>query len=127
MKKEIKELILMVITVIFTIIQLIFFLQNTLTANKETTQLTNISETKNEDVKFSTINDELKALDNGIISDINDSGDSWKVKIILDGNKEEILNSLNKLNNMEKYTINEYNIDGNKGYFAVKLYLNRRK
>ena len=44
MKKEIKELILMVITVIFTIIQLIFFLQNTLTANKETTQLTNISE-----------------------------------------------------------------------------------
>ena len=107
--------------------QLIFFLQNTLTANKETTQLTNISETKNEDVKFSTINDELKALENGIISDINDSGDSWKVKIILDGNKEEILNSLNKLNNMEKYTINEYNIDGNKGYFAVKLYLNRRK
>lgn len=127
MKKEIKELILMVITVIFTIIQLIFFLQNTLTANKETTQLTNISETKNEDVKFSTINDELKALENGIISDINDSGDNWKVKIILDGNKEEILNSLNKLNNMEKYTINEYNIDGNKGYFAVKLYLNRRK
>ena len=127
MKKEIKKLILMVITVIFTIIQLIFFLQNTLTANKETTQLTNISETKNEDVKFSTINDELKALENGIISDINDSGDSWKVKIILDGNKEEILNSLNKLNNMEKYTINEYNIDGNKGYFAVKLYLNRRK
>ena len=127
MKKEIKELILMVITVIFTIIQLIFFLQNTLTANKETTQLTNISETKNEDVKFSTINDELKVLENGIISDINDSGDSWKVKIILDGNKEEILNSLNKLNNMEKYTINEYNIDGNKGYFAVKLYLNRRK
>ena len=127
MKKEIKELILMVITVIFTIIQLIFFLQNTLTANKETTQLTNISETKNEDVKFSTINDELKALENGIISDINDSGDSWKVKIILDGNKEEILNSLNKLNNMEKYTINEYNIDGNKGYFAVKVYLNRRK
>ena len=127
MKKEIKELILMVITVIFTIIQLIFFLQNTLTANKETTQLTNISETKNEDVKFSTINDELKALENGIISDINDSGDSWKVKIILDGNKEEILNSLNKLNNMEKYTIIEYNIDGNKGYFAVKLDLNRRK
>ena len=127
MKKEIKELILMVITVIFTIIQLIFFLQNTLTANKETTQLTNISETKNEDVKFSTINAELKTLENGIISDINDSGDSWKVKIILDGNKEEILNSLNKLNNMEKYTINEYNIDGNKGYFAVKLYLNRRK
>lgn len=127
MKKEIKELILMVITVIFTIIQLIFFLQNTLTANKETTQLTNISETKNQDVKFSIINDELKALENGIISDINDSGDSWKVKIILDGNKEEILNSLNKLNNMEKYTINEYNIDGNKGYFAVKLYLNRRK
>ena len=127
MKKEIIELILMVITVIFTIIQLIFFLQNTLTANKETTQLTNISETKNEDVKFSTINDELKSLENGIISDINDSGDSWKVKIILDGNKEEILNSLNKLNNMEKYTINEYNIDGNKGYFAVKLYLNRRK
>ena len=127
MKKEIKELILMVITVIFTIIQLIFLIQNTLTANKETTQLTNISETKNEDVKFSTINDELKSLENGIISDINDSGDSWKVKIILDGNKEEILNSLNKLNNMEKYTINEYNIDGNKGYFAVKLYLNRRK
>ena len=127
MKKEIKELILMLITVIFTIIQLIFFLQNTVTANKETTQLTNISETKNEDVKFSTINAELKTLENGIISDINDSGDSWKVKIILDGNKEEILNSLNKLNNMEKYTINEYNIDGNKGYFAVKLYLNRRK
>ena len=127
MKKEIKELILMLITVIFTIIQLIFFLQNTVTANKETTQLTNISETKNEDVKFSTINAELKTLENGIISDINDSGDSWKVKIILDGNKEEILNSLNKLNNMEKYTINEYNIDGNKGYFTVKLDLNRRK
>ena len=127
MKKEIKELILMVITVIFTIIQLIFFLQNTLTANKETTQLTNISETKNEDVKFSTINDELKALENGIISDINDSGDSWKVKIILDGNKEEILNSLNKLKNMEKYTINEYNIDGKKGNIAVELDLIRKK
>ena len=127
MKKEIKELILMVITVTFTIIQLIFFLQNTLTANKETTQLTNISETKNEDVKFSTINDELKSLENGIISDINDSGDSWKVKIILDGNKEEILNSLNKLNNMEKYTINEYNIDGKKGNFAVELDLIRKK
>ena len=127
MKKEIKEWILMVITVNFTIIQLIFFLQNTLTANKETTQLTNISETKNEDVKFSTINAELKSLENGIISDINDSGDSWKVKIILDGNKEEILNSLNKLNNMEKYTINEYNIDGKKGNIAVELDLIRKK
>ena len=127
MKKEIKELILMVITVIFTIIQLIFFLQNTLTANKETTQLTNISETKNEDVKFSTINDELKVLDNSYISDANYIGDRWKVKIVLVGNSDQITNSLNKLNNMEKYTINEYNIDGNKGYFAVKLYLNRRK
>ena len=128
MKKEIKELILMVITVIFTIIQLIFFLQNTLTANKETTQLvTNVSEIKDEEVKFTTINDELKALENGIISDINDSGDSWKVKIILDGNKEEILNSLNKLNNMEKYIINEYNIDGKKGNIAVELDLIRKK
>ena len=134
MKKEIKELIKKWQIAnpfsrmhAFTSLFLSLIKQNTLTANKETTQLTNISETKNEDVKFSTINDELKALENGIISDINDSGDSWKVKIILDGNKEEILNSLNKLNNMEKYTINEYNIDGNKGYFAVKLYLNRRK
>ena len=127
MKKEIKELILMVITVIFTIIQLIFFLQNTLTANKETTQLTNISETKNEEVKFTTINDELKVLDNSYISDANYIGDRWKVKIVLVGNSDQITNSLNKLKNMEKYTINEYNIDGNKGYFAVKLYLNRRK
>ena len=66
-------------------------------------------------------------MENGIISDINDSGDSWKVKIILDGNKEEILNSLNKLNNMEKYTINEYNIDGKKGNIAVELDLIRKK
>ena len=128
MKKELKESIIIITTVTFTIIQLIFYIQYTLTANKSTTsQVTNVSEIKDEEVKFTTINDELKVLDNGIISDINDSGDSWKVKIILDGNKEEILNSLNKLNNMEKYTINEYNIDGNKGYFAVKLYLNRRK
>ena len=128
MKKELKESIIIITTVTFTIIQLIFYIQYTLTANKSTTsQVTNVSEIKDEEVKFTTINDELKALENGIISDINDSGDSWKVKIILDGNKEEILNSLNKLNNIEKYTINEYNIDGNKGYFAVKLYLNRRK
>ena len=127
MKKEIKELILMVITVIFTIIQLIFFLQNTLTANKETTQLTNISETKNEDVKFSTINDELKVLENSYISDANYIGDRWKVKIVLVGNSDQITNSLNKLKNMEKYTINEYNIDGKKGNIAVELDLIRKK
>jgi len=128
MKKELKESIIIITTVTFTIIQLIFYIQYTLTANKSTTsQVTNVSEIKDEEVKFTTINDELKALENGIISDINDSGDSWKVKIILDGNKEEILNSLNKLNNMEKYTINEYNIDGKKGNIAVELDLIRKK
>ena len=128
MKKELKESIIIITTVTFTIIQLIFYIQYTLTANKSTiSQVTNVSEIKDEEVKFTTINDELKALENGIISDINDSGDSWKVKIILDGNKEEILNSLNKLNNMEKYTINEYNIDGKKGNIAVELDLIRKK
>ena len=83
MKKELKESIIIITTVTFTIIQLIFYIQYTLTANKSTTsQVTNVSEIKDEEVKFTTINDELKALENGIISDINDSGDSWKVKII---------------------------------------------
>lgn len=128
MKKEVKESILMVVTVTFTIIQLVFFLQGTVKVNKaKSTQGNNIAEEKYKNVRFSTINDELKTLNNSIISDVNDSGDSWNIKIVLTGNKEEILKSLNKLNNMEKYTINKYDINGNKGCFAVKLDLNRRK
>ena len=73
------------------------------------------------------INDELKVLDNSYISDANYIGDRWKVKIVLVGNSDQITNSLNKLKNMEKYTINEYNIDGKKGNIAVKLDLIRKK
>ena len=78
-------------------------------------------------IKFTTINDELKVLDNSYISDANYIGDRWKVKIVLVGNSDQITNSLNKLKNMEKYTINEYNIDGKKGNIAVKLDLIRKK
>ena len=37
MKKELKESIIIITTVTFTIIQLIFYIQYTLTANKSTT------------------------------------------------------------------------------------------
>ena len=128
MKKELKESIIIIKTVTFTIIQLIFYIQYTLTANKSTTsQVTNVCEIKDEEVKFTTINDELKVLDNSYISDANYIGDRWKVKIVLVGNSDQITNSLNKLKNMEKYTINEYNIDGKKGNIAVKLDLIRKK
>ena len=67
MKKELKESIIIITTVTFTIIQLIFYIQYTLTANKSTTsQVTNVSEIKDEEVKFTTINDELKVLDNSL-------------------------------------------------------------
>ena len=128
MKKELKESIIIITTVTFTIIQLIFYIQYTLTANKSTTsQVTNVSEIKDEEVKFTTINDELKVLDNSYISDANYIGYRWKVKIVLVGNSDQITNSLNKLKNMEKYTINEYNIDGKKGNIAVELDLIRKK
>ena len=128
MKKELKESIIIITTVTFTIIQLIFYIQYTLTANKSTTsQVTNVSEIKDEEVKFTTINDELKVLDNSYISDANYIGDRLKVKIVLVGNSDQITNSLNKLKNMEKYTINEYNIDGKKGNIAVELDLIRKK
>ena len=97
MKKELKESIIIITTVTFTIIQLIFYIQYTLTANKSTTsQVTNVSEIKDEEVKFTTINDELKVLDNSYISDANYIGDRWKVKIVLVGNSDQITNSLNK-------------------------------
>ena len=113
---------------LFFLFLLIFYIQYTLTANKSTTsQVTNVSEIKDEEVKFTTINDELKVLDNSYISDANYIGDRWKVKIVLVGNSDQITNSLNKLKNMEKYTINEYNIDGKKGNIAVKLDLIRKK
>ena len=128
-KRVIKNYFIIIITTVtFTIIQLIFYIQYTLTANKSTTsQVTNVSEIKDEEVKFTTINDELKVLDNSYISDANYIGDRWKVKIVLVGNSDQITNSLNKLKNMEKYTINEYNIDGKKGNIAVELDLIRKK
>ena len=122
MKKELKESIIIITTVTFTIIQLIFYIQYTLTANKSTTsQVTNVFEIKDEEVKFTTINDELKVLDNSYISDANYIGDRWKVKIVLVGNSDQITNSLNKLKNMGKYTINEYNIDGC-SFINIRLY-----
>lgn len=128
MKKELKESIIIITTVAFTIIQLIFYIQYTLTANKsKTDQVTNVCEIKGEEVKFTTINDELKVLDNSYISDANYMGDKWKVKIILVGNLDKITNSLNKLKKLEKYIINEYNIDGKKDNFTVKLDLIRIK
>ena len=105
MKKELKESIIIITTVTFTIIQLIFYIQYTLTANKSTTsQVTNVSEIIDEEVKFTTINDELKVLDNSYISDANYIGDRWKVKIVLVGNSDQITNSLNKLKN----TLNDF-------------------
>ena len=128
MKKELKESIIIITTVAFTIIQLMFYIQYTLTANKsKTDQVTNVCEIKDEEVKFTTINDELKVLDNSYISDANYIGDKWKVKIILVGNSDKITNSLNKLKKLEKYIINEYNIDGKKDNFTVKLDLIRIK
>lgn len=128
MKKQFKQSILIVAIVIVSIIQLMFFVYNTFITNKsEGVEVATTSKIQDQKVKFSTINNELKSLDNSFVSDLDNENDRWEIKIILSGNKEQILNSLNKLNDMEKYTINKYNIDGNKGCFTVKLDLNRKK
>ena len=130
MNKMIKksfQYIFFTLVIIFTALQLLMYINNSISEKDSKTKDVIKIIDNDEEIKFTTINNELNTIENGIISDINKNSNVWNIKIILRGNYDEIINSLEKLNNMDKYQIKGYNIEGKKDVFVVKLELNRKK
>ena len=124
MNKMIKksfQYIFFTLVIIFTALQLLMYINNSISEKDSKTKDVIKIIDNDEEIKFTTINNELNTIENGIISDINKNSNVWNIKIILRGNYDEIINSLEKLNNMDKYQIKGYNIEGKKDVFVVKL------
>lgn len=67
---------------------------------------------------FRDIDKELNDIENLEVLELKDTGESWSGKILLSGSINEIMDSIELLNN---YNIDNYKIDGNANNFQVLL------
>lgn len=85
--------------------------------NKEVAEVISIN-TIEAKKSFEDIDKELNNVENLEILELKDNGESWSGKILLSGDKNEIMNNIELL---KKYSITNYKIDGNANEFQVLL------
>lgn len=115
--KEYKYTIIIIVTIIQIVIMFYYF--------KMKNEVHNIEE-ENYIVPVNVTFDEVSEifeLDKGIeLLEVEDLGDKWYVKIMINGNNEKVEKIINKLG---EYEIYDYNISGKDGILSVILELYR--
>ena len=112
-----KQPILVIITFIQVIIMLYYFkIEN---SNKDVKELNYTMPAK---LTFSEISNDINIDKNIEILEIEDLGEKWYVKIMLNGNNKKIKEIINKL---EKFEIYNYDISGKDNILTVILELYR--
>lgn len=112
-----KQPILIIITLIQVIIMLYYFkIENSTEVVKE------VNYTMPAKLTFNEINNEINIDKNIEILEVEDLGEKWYVKIMLNGNNKKIKEIINKL---EKFEIYNYDISGKDNILTVILELYR--
>lgn len=112
-----KQPILIIITLIQVIIMLYYFkIENSTEVVKE------VNYTMPAKLTFNEINNEINIDKNIEILEIEDLGEKWYVKIMINGNNKKIKETINKL---EKFEIYNYDISGKDNILTVILELYR--
>ena len=112
-----KQPILIIITLIQVIIMLYYFkIENSTEVVKE------VNYTMPAKLTFNEINNEINIDKNIEILEVEDLGEKWYVKIMINGNNKKIKETINKL---EKFEIYNYDISGKDNILTVILELYR--
>lgn len=112
-----KQPILVIITFIQVIIMLYYFkIEN---SNKDVKELNYTMPAK---LTFSEISNDINIDKNIEILEVEDLGEKWYVKIMINGNNKKIKETINKL---EKFEIYNYDISGKDNILTVILELYR--
>ena len=112
-----KQPILIIITLIQVIIMLYYFkIENSTEVVKE------VNYTMPAKLTFNEINNKIKIDKNIEILEVEDLGEKWYVKIMINGNNKKIKETINKL---EKFEIYNYDISGKDNILTVILELYR--
>lgn len=112
-----KQPILIIITLIQVIIMLYYFkIENSTEVVKE------VNYTMPAKLTFNEINNEINIDKNIEILEVEDLGEKWYVKIMMNGNNKKIKETINKL---EKFEIYNYDISGKDNILTVILELYR--
>ena len=112
-----KQPILIIITLIQVIIMLYYFkIENSTEVVKE------VNYTMPAKLTFNEINNEINIDKNIEILEVEDLGEKWYVKIMINGNNKKIKEIINKL---EKFEIYNYDISGKDNILTVILELYR--
>ena len=112
-----KQPILIIITLIQVIIMLYYFkIENSTEVVKE------VNYTMPAKLTFNEINNEINIDKNIEILEVEDLGEKWYVKIMINGNNKAIKETIDKL---EKFQIYSYDISGKDNILTVILELYR--
>lgn len=112
-----KQPILIIITLIQVIIMLYYFkIENSTEVVKE------VNYTMPAKLTFNEISNDINIDKNIEILEIEDLGEKWYVKIMINGNNKKIKETINKL---EKFEIYNYDISGKDNILTVILELYR--
>ena len=112
-----KQPILIIITLIQVIIMLYYFkIENSTEVVKE------VNYTMPAKLTFNEINNDINIDKNIEILEVEDLGEKWYVKIMINGNNKKIKETINKL---EKFEIYNYDISGKDNILTVILELYR--
>ena len=112
-----KQPILIIITLIQVIIMLYYFKIENKVQNIE-----EINYTMPSKLTFNEISNDLNIDKNIEILEVEDLGEKWYVKIMINGNNKKIKETINKL---EKFEIYNYDISGKDNILTVILELYR--
>lgn len=112
-----KQPILIIITLIQVIIMLYYFkIENSTEVVKE------VNYTMPAKLTFNEISNDINIDKNIEILEVEDLGEKWYVKIMINGNNKKIKETINKL---EKFEIYNYDISGKDNILTVILELYR--
>lgn len=123
---KIKKICIMFLLITITLIQIGIYMYNIYCKNYNNS-INYKSVTNDNVIYFEDLNNDLKSIKNAEIINTSLENNQWNINIQISGTKEEVAIPLKDILKMEKYQINEYNIQEDNGDFLVKLGIYRRK
>lgn len=116
--KYLKEAILIALTIIQVIVMIYY---SKIESSKEVYK--EINYTNKEKLTFNNISNDININENIEVIEIEDLGEKWYVKLMVNGNNKKVKETINKLD--ENFQIYNYDISGKDNILTVILELYR--
>lgn len=114
--------ILIIIMIIFVFAQIFYI--NKIDKEKNTKVYNNAQKVVSNHKTLKEFNDELNCLKGKTILSANETNGKWYIKVKIQGNREELLNGISKL---ESYEISDYIINKNKDENSIVLEISSKE